>query len=333
MIATVRARRFATRPFLVFASLALMAAHAASQTQETGREGAGREDRLRQADLPGAGQLSADKPLGIGFGLSRETADLVPSLTNENDFVDVMLRRGVLDQVKALAGGPVKVSCVFRSLDQMRETISLLKDAGIQCAYLGYNPEESPGTPREELDDFVGAVKRAKELAKACGAALLVGPGMRFMTSRESDYAKAAPYADAWLIQSQRFQIDRDTGRRATPGEYRNDMQRVVNLIHQGNPQTKVWAQIIICPGARPGNEFSAEEIVSLARAIDDIVDAVRIYTAGAPNGVAILKRIIQILRESRPASAASAPSAHSYGREKSAALVAWTVMFRVASA
>jgi len=121
---------------------------------------------------------------------------------------------------------------------------------------------------------------------------------MRFISSREEDYAKAAPFADVWLIQSQRFQIDRDTSRRTMPEEYRTNILRVVNLIHAGNPKTKIWVQIIVCPGGRPGNDFSAEEIVRLARSIEDIVDAVRIYTAGASKGIETLKEVIRLLRE-----------------------------------
>jgi hypothetical protein len=79
-----------------------------------------------------------------------------------------------------------------------------------------------------------------------------------------------------------------------------------VNLIHEGNPKTKIWVQIIVCPGARPGNDFSAEEIVRLAQAIEDIVDAVRIYTAGAAKGTETLKEVIRLLRT--PASTSPAP-------------------------
>lgn len=257
-----------------------------------------------QATKPDAG-----RNLGIGFGLNREIGDLVLTMRGKNDFVDTMVRGSGLNEMKRLTARGVKVSSVFLSLTQMRETISTLKKSGIKCAYLAYNPEQNQRIPRAELDDFVGSVKRAKELATAYGAPLVVGPGMRFMTSREGDYAKAAPYADVWLIQSQRFQIDRDTSKHATPEEYRKNVQRIVNLIHQGNPQTKIWVQIIICPGARPGNDFPAEEIVSLAQAIEDIVDAVRIYTAGAAKGTETLKEVLQLLRANQPRSATTGAS------------------------
>jgi hypothetical protein len=252
--------------------------------------------------------------LGIGFGMGRAAGDLAPLMTGENDFVDTMARGAGLAGIKRLTAQGVRVSCVFLSLEQMRETISALKQTGVQCAYLAYNPEQNQHTPREELDDFVGSVKEAKQLAKQYGAPLVVGPGMRFITSREGDYGKAAPNVDVWLIQSQRFQIDRDTSKRATPEEYRKNVQRVVDLIHQGNPRTKIWVQIIICPGARPGNDFSAEEIVRLARAIEDIVDAVRIYTAGAAKGTETLKEVIRLLRAPSSESPTPRPQAPSVG-------------------
>jgi enterochelin esterase-like enzyme len=236
------------------------------------------------------------KKLGVGFGLGRETGDLALAMKGENDFVDTMARGSGLSEMKHLTQQGIKVACVFLSLEQMKETISTLRKNNIKCAYLAYNPEQNQHASRAELDDFVGSVKKAKEAATAYGAPLVVGPGMRFMTSREEDYAKAAPFADVWLIQSQRFQIDKDTSRHATPEEYRKNIQRVVKLIHKGNPKTKIWVQIIICPGARPGNDFSAEEIVRLARSVEDIVDAVRIYTAGAAKGMETLKEIIRTL-------------------------------------
>jgi ribosomal protein L12E/L44/L45/RPP1/RPP2 len=143
---------------------------------------------------------------------------------------------------------------------------------------------------------------------------------MRFMMSREGDYAKAAPHADVWLIQSQRFQVDRDKSKHATPEEYRKNVQRIVNLIHQGNLQTKIWVQIIICPGARAGNDFSAEEIVRLARAIEDIVDAVRIYTAGAAKGTETLKEVIRLLRAPAPKPPATTPPAPAAAQAQQAA-------------
>jgi len=242
--------------------------------------------------------------LGIGFGLGRETGELALAMKGENDFVDTMARGVGLGQMKQLTAQGVKVASVFLSLEQMRETIATLRKNNIQCAYLAYNPEQNQRTSRAELDNFVGSVKQAKELAAAYGAPLVVGPGMRFMMAREEDYAKAAPHADVWLIQSQRFQIDRETAKRATPQEYRQNIQRVVELIHKGNRRTKIWVQIIVCPGARPGNDFSAEEIVRLARSVEDIVDAVRIYTAGASKGNETLKEVIRLLRADQPKSA-----------------------------
>jgi hypothetical protein len=240
---------------------------------------------------------AAKARLGIGFGLGRQTGDLAPLMKGENDFVDTMARGAGLAEMKRLTAQGVKVACVFLSLQQMRESIAMLKANDIQCAYLAYNPEQNQHTPRAELDDFVGSVKSARKLADEYGARLVVGPGMRFISSREGDYARAAPYVDAWLIQSQRFQIHKETARHATPEEYRHNIQRVANLIHQGNPRTKIWVQIIVCPGARPGNDFPAEEIVALARSIEDIVDAVRIYTAGAKDGVGTLKEVIRLMR------------------------------------
>jgi len=243
-----------------------------------------------------SGNSGVKKKLGIGFGLGRETGELALNMAGENDFVDTMARGAGLREMNRLTARGVKVPCVFLSLDQMRETITTLQENKIKCAYLAYNLEQYQRAPRAELDDFVGSVKQAKELAAAYGAPLVVGPGMRFMAERERDYAKAAPYADVWLIQSQRFQVDPETGRHATPEEYRENVRRIADLIHTANPRTRIWVQIVVCPGGRPGNDFPPEEIVRLARAIEGFVAAVRIYTAGASRGAETLKEIIRAL-------------------------------------
>jgi polyhydroxybutyrate depolymerase len=262
----------------------------------------------RGAPSAGAVDGGTRRPMGIGFGLGRGTGELAAAMTNENDFVDTMARAAGLAEMKRLSERGVKVSSVFLSLGQMRETISTLKANGLRCDYLAYNPEQTPRIPRAELDDFVGSVRQAKELAAAYGAPLVVGPGMLFMTDREDDYARAAPHADVWLIQSQRFQIDKETGRRAMRDEFSRNVCRIAELVHRGNPKTKIWVQIIVCPGARPENEFTAAEITALAQSLEGVADAVRLYTAGATRGLETLKEVIGLLR-SNPAPMKENPS------------------------
>jgi hypothetical protein len=238
------------------------------------------------------------KKPGIGFALGRETGDRAPLMKGPNDFVDSMARGAGLAEMERLSAAGIKVSVVFLSLQQMRESIATLRQHRIKVAYLAYDPEQNQHTPRAELDDFVGSVKAAKQLADEYGAKLVVGPGMRFISSREEDYARAAPYADVWLIQSQRFQIDKETGRHFTAEEYRQSVKRVADRIHAGNPKTQIWVQIIVCPGARPENNFPATEIVALAKSVEGIAGSARIYTAGAKDGVGTLKEIIRLMHE-----------------------------------
>ena len=75
------------------------------------------------------------KNLGIGFGLRRDTNDLLPLLTNEADFIDVMVRPGVVAQLQEMKSLWGRTSCICRSLEQMQETVSLLRKAEVKCGY------------------------------------------------------------------------------------------------------------------------------------------------------------------------------------------------------
>lgn len=256
-----------------------------------------KEEKKEEEDFDQDLPEPIESKLGIGFILGKETLEFASALTFEDDFVDIMVGPGTVNLIKEIESLPVKISCVFRSLRQMEETISFVQEGGVRCDYLAYNPEQTEKTPQEELNDLVGSVKRVQETARNYGASVVTGPGMGYMLTREELYPQAASYSDVWLLQSQRFQIDKETGRRASPEEYQAQVARIVNLLRQGNPNIKVWVQIIIAPGEREENTFSAEEIVALAKSIEDLVDAVRIYIGSNPQRTSILRQVIEPLR------------------------------------
>lgn len=241
-------------------------------------------------------QSSSD--LGLGFGLSKESLSLVSRLSPEKDFVDLMLNQSMAKLLKNNFPFPVKISCFARSLEQMSQTVSLAHNEGVKCDYLAYNPEQREGTPEIEFSDFISSVTKAKDIARKYGADLAMAPGLKYMISNENLYSQAASYSDVWLIQSQGYQVNTETDQRVPISDYRAQIEHIVKLLRQGNSNIKIWVQISTTPG-RVGHEqpFSADEVVNLAKSLNGLVDAVRIYTKDDPSKSETLTQIVNLLR------------------------------------
>jgi hypothetical protein len=244
---------------------------------------------------------AADAPFGIGFLWYPRSESAAARLTAESDFVDVILggdKLKVFDQIRP----PVRVVCISLALERheqrpfpgVKETIELLRAKSIAPGHviIGYNPERAPGTTAAELDNLLQSVQRAREMAQGFGSPLLVGPGLRDMLQREQLYPELAKLCDIWLIQSQRLQMDPVTRAARTPQEYRQGVERIVKLLRQGNPDIKVFVQLI-ASGSGKADRFTADEFVAYVRAVEDLVQAVRIY-GGSPE---LLNGVIDRLR------------------------------------
>jgi len=249
----------------------------------------------------GAAATAAELPLGIGFLWYPRSEEAAARLTAESDFVDVILggdKLKVFDQVKP----PVRVICISLALERheqrpfpgLKETIETLRAASVdpQRVIIGYNPERAPGTTAAELDDLLQSVQRAREMTQTFGSPLLVGPGLREMQQHEHLYPELAKLCDIWLIQSQRLQMDPATRAPRTPQEYRAGVERIVNMLRAGNPEIRVFVQLIASGRGQP-DRFTAEQFVAYVRAVEDLVQAVRVY-GGSPE---LLQGIIGLLR------------------------------------
>ncbi len=252
----------------------------------------------------------SDRPtrpgLGIGFLWTPQSHKVVDQLTSAADFVDLILGPGKSD-VFGKVNRPVQVVCIALALEThdarpfpgIRETIETLRKHGVAPGrvIIAYNPERrerQAGTPTEEVDDLVASVRRARQMAQDYGAPLLVGPGLREMMQREHLYPELAKHCDIWMIQSQRLQLDPDTRAPVDPAEYRVQVKRIVDSLRQGNPDLRIFVQIVSHAG-RPRTALTAEQIAAYALAIEDIVDAVRIYGASDE----LLGQIVARLRKS----------------------------------
>lgn len=241
--------------------------------------------------------------LGVGFLIGEKTKDLVGLLTGDKDFLEMVPGPDKVRHIRALAP-PAKAMCVVGSLEALRRAVELLQKNGIDPSrvYLAYNPEpRAPGahqwTPREEVDDFLGSLKKAREALKDYPAELIMGPGMVQMGNREHLYPELAKWCDIWMIQSQKLQIDLETNEKLSPAEYRRRVQQVVDKLREGNPKIRVFVQII--PLSRRVREpFTAEEVANDLMAIDDLVEAAKIYGGDTE----LIREVIQRLRAPREA-------------------------------
>ncbi|MGI5816528.1 MAG: hypothetical protein ACOX9R_00350 [Armatimonadota bacterium] len=252
--------------------------------------------------LAATGTAPASEPaaLGVGFMWYTRSEDVATRLTSDGDFVDVILggeKLRVFERVEP----PVRVVCVSLALHRhdarpfpgVSETIEILRAARVppERVIIGYNPERAPGTTPEEMDNLLESVIAAKVMAEEFGSPLLVGPGLREMDQREELYPELAKHCDIWLVQSQRLQMH-ITRELKTPQEYREGVQHIVERLREGNPEIEVFVQIVA--SGRPNADlFSAEQLATRIRAIEDLIDAVRIY-GGSPE---LLHEIIDLLR------------------------------------
>jgi hypothetical protein len=84
-------------------------------------------------------------------------------------------------------------------------------------------------------------------------------------------------------------------------GVYREKVKRIADQLRRGNPNIRIYVQLVTT-AERGTVALSAEQIALFARAIEDLVDAVRIY--GAPPEL-----LIEIIERMRGAGAGAAPA------------------------
>lgn len=264
---------------------------------------------------PGAEPASADPAksssnLGIGFLWTTQSRQMAGKTGTGKDFVDVILGPGKMEVFREIKP-PMRVACIARSLVRndarpfpgIQESIELLKRAQVspERVLIAYNPEGQPGTPAQELDELVESVRKAKAMAAAYGAPLVVGPGLRYMQPREHLYPELARSCDIWMIQSQRLQLDEAEHKPVPVSLYREKVRHIVDRLRSGNPNIRIFVQLVTT-AERGRVTLGAAQIAAYARSIEGLVDAVRIY--GAPAGL-----LAQIIDELRPAGTLATPS------------------------
>lgn len=142
---------------------------------------------------------------------------------------------------------------------------------GIPYEALGYGLETSKSTPEDEWRNLLDSTQSAKFLAKEYDKLLLMGPGFQLMSKNEFEYSSMAMESDIWMLQTQQLQ-------KLPPGKsYRDEVERIVNIIRSANPKISIWAQITFPPDRAP----NASEWMRYREQVIDLVEGtyVGIYT------------------------------------------------------
>lgn len=241
--------------------------------------------------------------LGVGFLIGKGTEELIPLLSHEKDFLEMMLGPEKVRYIGELKP-PARAMCISENLEGVARAIKILQEANIgpERVYIAYNPEPRPPgarqcTPQEELDDYLGSLKKARDLVEDYGAPLVMGPGLIEMAKREHLYPEMAKHCDIWMIQTQRLQLDLETEEPASDEEYHQGVKRIVGFLRQGNPDIQVFVQII--PLKRTSERratFTAERLASYLLAVEDLVDAAKIYGGDTQ----LIAEVIERLRKGR---------------------------------
>lgn len=241
--------------------------------------------------------------LGVGFLIGKGTEELIPLLTQEGDFLEMMLGPEKVQYIRELKP-PARAMCIAENLEGVARAVKILQEAKIapEWVTIAYNPEPRPPgarqcTPREELDDYLASLKKARDLVKDYGAPLVMCPGLLEMAKREHLYPEMAKYCDIWLIQTQRLQLDLETEESASDEQYREGVERIVKLLRQGNPDIQVFVQIIpLKKTPERSATFTAERLASYLLAVEDLVDAAKIYGGDTE----LITEVIHRLRQGR---------------------------------
>jgi hypothetical protein len=212
----------------------------------------------KQTMKSGAGSTNE---CSIGTGLKEQTVNIISMyksrggliITSSSEISETHFPQlGGL--IRAL-GGP--------SLASLQTKAERARENALPYEVLAYGLETNKSTPDEEWSNLIESTNSAAAIADEYNKLLAMGPGFRLMSQNEDKYAPMASMADIWILQTQQLQRD-------PPGlSYREEVQRIVNLIRNGNPDIQIWAQITFPPDQVP----DTEEWLEYHQLITDLVD------------------------------------------------------------
>jgi hypothetical protein len=201
------------------------------------------------------------EPCLLGLGLRQQTVPIVAAYQDQPGFVMTASAVMAEEYFHPLKGWIRTLGAP--SLEALEQKAMRAEENNIPYEALSYGLETSQSTPDEEWQDLIGSTRAARAIADKYDKLLVMGPGFRLMSQNEDKYPIMAALADIWVLQTQRLQVN-------PPGQdYRDEVERVVDLIRSGNSDISIWAQITLPPDREPdSSEWLAyrESIADLVR-------------------------------------------------------------------
>jgi len=147
-----------------------------------------------------------------------------------------------------------------------------------------YNPEHGPHTDQSEQQNLVATVAAASAGVHATGRSFVVVPDSGFT----QQYARQiAPYADAYIIQAQRYQ--------GNLGQFDSFVSQTTQAIKSANPACKVWVQIQIDTQTGTTATFSPNGAYSALQSLATLPDGIAVWTF--KNQVSAVQQFFSLLR------------------------------------
>jgi hypothetical protein len=197
----------------------------------------------------------------LGTGLRAETASILLDHHESNGFVMAGTYAHGEENFPSLPGW-------FRvlgapSLENLEQRAQKAEQSGLVYEAIGYGLETGKSTPEDEWQNIIDSTLKAREIADQYNKLLAMGPGFKLMSENEEKYPEMASLSDIWILQTQRLQVH-------PPGpKYRQEVERIVDLIRSGNPDIIIWGQIVLPPDREPDHDYW----LAYYESIKDIVD------------------------------------------------------------
>lgn len=187
-------------------------------------------------------------PFGFGLGL---TNTYLPVLLDHPEIsFTYTTNTGLAATYYPSWGGKLR-SFIGTSLPALAAIAANVDGLNIPYDALAYNLEAN-GLPAE-LADIPGACEDAMDIADFYGKDIIIGIGGKLFDENTADMTLSAPFADYWLFQMQRQQIN-------PPGEtYKSEVLSRINYVLAGNPTVGMIIQISDWRGHYGGLMTSAE--------------------------------------------------------------------------
>lgn len=165
---------------------------------------------------------------------------------------------------------------VFKSVAEIETLMPTL--AG-KLDIIGYNLEHGQANRPDEINDPIGSVQKARQLADRYGKRLAFGPDHQFAVNNG---VAMAPYVDLFVLQVQRVQTE--------PQTVRDFVLPLARSLRKANPKIEISVQV--------RTEGDVTALVSMLNSMKDELDGISILTS--PETVPVAQKLGTALRDTK---------------------------------